>query len=475
MSDTERRGSEARTAGRASAGTRTPGDAAGSRPGAYYPCHDASVSHRMAPEWHGGGESAVLVTEATFDDQARLVGRVGISMLSVGTGAWRVIESMNAVARKLSLSCTVDAGLTSISYTCSRGAERTSASYSLPTTGVNTDRLDRLSRFVREFCERDDLTLAEAHAALDEICSMRGNYTPLQAGISSGAACAAFTFLLGGGPVEMLVSLVGAFVGNWVSRHLIDRRVSLVPNVMASVALACLAAVCGYLLLERLFGLSPLHESAYACAMLFIIPGFPLITGGIDLAKSDMRSGIERITYALVIITTATFTGWVVATLAGFTPDDLQGVALDPLVRALLRLAMSFVGVFGFSQMFNSTPRMAATAASIGAVSNTLRLELVDLAGCAPSLASFLGALVAGLLASAVQRRVGYPRISLTVPSIVIMVPGLYMYRAVYNLALGNSADGASWLFNAAFMVLALPLGLIVARALTDRRFRTTV
>ena len=112
MSDTERRGSEARTAGRASAGTRTPGDAAGSRPGACYPCHDASVSHRMAPEWHGGGESAVLVTEATFDDQARLVGRVGISMLSVGTGAWRVIESMNAVARKLSLSCTVDAGLT---------------------------------------------------------------------------------------------------------------------------------------------------------------------------------------------------------------------------------------------------------------------------------------------------------------------------------------------------------------------------
>lgn len=475
MSDTERRGSEARTAGRTSAGTRAPGDAAGSRPGACYPCHDASVSHRMAPEWRGGGESAVLVTEATFDDQARLVGRVGISMLSVGTGAWRVIESMNAVARKLSLSCTVDAGLTSISYTCSRGAERTSASYSLPTTGVNTDRLDRLSRFVREFCERDDLTLAEAHATLDEICSMRGNYTPLQAGLSSGAACAAFTFLLGGGPVEMLVSLVGAFVGNWFRRHLIDRRVSLVPNVMASVALACLAAVCGYLLLERLFGLSPLHESAYACAMLFIIPGFPLITGGIDLAKSDMRSGIERISYALVIITTATFTGWVVATLAGFAPGDLQGVALDPLVRALLRLAMSFVGVFGFSQMFNSTPRMAASAASIGAVSNTLRLELVDLAGCAPSLASFLGALVAGLLASAVQRRVGYPRISLTVPSIVIMVPGLYMYRAVYNLALGNSADGASWLFNAAFMVLALPLGLIVARALTDRRFRTTV
>ena len=30
----------------------------------------------------------------------------------------------------------------------------------------------------------------------------------------------------------------------------------------------------------------------------------------------------------------------------------------------------------------------------------------------------------------------GYPRISVTVPSIVIMVPGLYFYRAIYNLGI---------------------------------------
>ena len=53
---------------------------------------------------------------------------------------------------------------------------------------------------------------------------------------------------------------------------------------------------------------------------------------------------------------------------------------------------------------------MAATAGCVGAVANTLRLELVDLAGLAPAVAVFI--------------------------------------------------------------VLALPLGLIIARTLTDRRFR---
>lgn len=44
--------------------------------------------------------------------------------------------------------------------------------------------------------------------------------------------------------------------------------------------------------------------------------------------------------------------------------------------------------------------------------------------------AAFLGALACGLLAAIVRNRVGYPRIAITIPSVVIMVPGLYMYRA---------------------------------------------
>ena len=122
--------------------------------------------------------------------------------------------------------------------------------------------------------------------------------------------------------------------------------------------------------------------------------------------------------------------------------------------------------------MFNSSPRLAATAGVIGALANTLRLELVGLTTMPPAAAAFIGALLAGLLASLLGHWNGYPRIALTVPSIVIMVPGLYMYRAAYNIGLNSISVGAYWLTQATLIVLALPLGLIVARILTDPRWR---
>ena len=113
------------------------------------------------------------------------------------------------------------------------------------------------------------------------------------------------------------------------------------------------------------------------------------------------------------------------------------------------------------------------SAAVIGAISNTLRLELVDLASfCRLRLPHFFAAMTAGLLASAYKKHSGFPRIAITVPSIVIMVPGLYLYRAIYNLGMMNLSISASWFASATLIILALPLGLIFARIMTDKMFR---
>lgn len=433
-----------------------------------------AVLHHMRVRWHESiADGNLAVREGTLEERSAIVGRVGVMMLSVGTGAWRVLDSMDKIARTMGMVCTADVGLVSLSYTCMEGGRSHATSLAIPTTGINTEKLRMLEIFVREFEEHgSEMTLQEVHDCLDEIERLPGFYTPFQGGLSAGFACCAFTFLLGGGLPEMVCALVGALVGNWSRRLMLARHLSLVPNVMASVALDCCACIASYRLLEAALGLGVAHEAGYICAMLFIIPGFPLITGGIDIAKSHMRSGLERMAYALTIITVATFTGWIVAQCLGFRPADLVKVNLDSVTRCLLRVVFSFVGVYGFSQMYNSSPKMAATAGCVGAVANTLRLELVDLAGVAPAIAAFIGALTAGLLAAYAHRRMEYPRISVSVPSIVIMVPGMYMYRAIYCLATGGSAEGATWLFGAIFIVLALPLGLIVARALTDRRFR---
>ena len=102
--------------------------------------------------------------------------------------------------------------------------------------------------------------------------------------------------------------------------------------------------------------------------MLFIIPGFPFITSGIDMAKQDMRSGLERLSYAIMIVVVATLTAWLMALLLRLQPMDFLPLGLPVWARILLRLAMSFCGVFGFSLMFNSPVKLASVAAVIGAL-----------------------------------------------------------------------------------------------------------
>ena len=413
------------------------------------------------------------VTEASLTEKASIIGRVGIMLLSCGTGAWRVRSSMNALAEAMGITCTADIGLMSIEYTCFDGEEGFTQSLCLTNTGVNTSKLNRLENFIRDFeVEGKHMSGEQLHSFLDNIEKIHGLYSPIALGFAAAIACGGFTFLLGGGPIEMLCAFIGAGIGNFIRCKLSKHHFTLFLCIVSSVSAACLVYAGVLKIAELLLGISIQHEAGYICAMLFIIPGFQFITSGIDLAKLDMRSGIERLNYALIIILVATMTAWIMALLLHLQPVDFMKISLPVWGWILFRILASFCGVFGFSIMFNSPVRLAEVAAAIGAIANTLRLELVDIAKFPPAAAAFIGALTAGILASLIKNKVGYPRISVTVPSIVIMVPGLYLYKGFYNLGMMSLAVSASWFASAILIIAALPLGLIFARILTDKTFR---
>ncbi|MCC4388437.1 threonine/serine exporter family protein [Limosilactobacillus reuteri] len=441
----------------------------------FAPTEHLSDKHHMAIPWHDffTNDNFTPAYEANLVERAAIVGRIGLMMLSYGTGAWRVRDSMNTVARTLKMTCSVDIGLVSLEYTCMDAHHSYTQAISLPSTSVNTTKLSQMERFIKEFDQHgSEMTIGEIHSRLEEIANSKGNYAPYQVGLAAALACSAFVFLLGGGPVEMFCSFIGAGLGNYARRKMIDRHITLFAGVAVAVAVACLSYLLALSLMQLTFNVSSRHEAGYIGAMLFIIPGFPFITSGLDISKLDMRSGLERMTYAIAIITVATLVGWIVALMVNLRPENFQALPLSALMLFLLRLPASFCGVFGFSIMFNSTPKMASIAGCIGAIANTLRLELTDLTGIPAGAAAFLGALVAGLLASIVKRKIQYPQISITVPSIVIMVPGLYMYRAMYNIGLTSISLGTLWMTKALMIVVFLPMGLIAARILTDSKWR---
>ena len=328
------------------------------------------------------------------------------------------------------------------------------------------------------------ITVRQAHERLDLIERRKPLYSPLFSGFASAVACAAFVFLLGGGPYDMAGAFVGAGIGQWVRRQMLGRRINQFFATGVAVIIAALACV-GTLRLVGIFDPVALkHDTAYIGAILFVIPGFPLVTGGLDIAKLDFPSGVQRITYAFSIILVATLGGWAVARMVMLNPQGFEPMNLSPLLMAGLRMIAAFCGVWGFSVLFNSPQRMALVAAVIGALTDTMRLEMQDLLHVPPEMAAFLGAFLAGMLATVWRSSVrhgllpphlGYPRISLTVPSIVIMVPGLYMYRAMFYLGQFNTLNALDWAFRAFMVIICLPIGLVTARVLTDRSWRYDV
>jgi uncharacterized membrane protein YjjP (DUF1212 family) len=481
------------------------------------------------------------VTDAGIAAKASVIVRVGMLDLGAGTGSFRVREMMHRIAYPLGVHVRADVNLTDIEAACTDGKDRITEVVDLPTTGVNTERIWLLEHFAdwfnvnlgeesiyhakptvsEELVEQLDnpasrksamhavkqarreppkgqyaqhfdhvgvaavtggngITVRQAHDRLDLIERRPPLYSPWFSGLASALACAAFVFLLGGGPYDMVGAFIGAGLGQFLRRLLFAHRLNQFFVTFVCVALAALACT-GTLRMIGLFDPVALqHDTAYIGAMLFVIPGFPLITGGLDIAKIDFPSGIQRITYTFAIILMATLAGWMVATIVHLNPQGFEPLGLSPLVNGLFRLVAAFVGVWGFSVLFNSPQRMCLTAASIGAITDTLRLTIVDF-GVPPEAAAFIGALLSGLLASAWRSSVrrgwlpphlGYPRICLTVPSIVIMVPGLYMYQAMFQLGQFDTQSALDWAFRAFMVILCLPVGLAMARVITDKSWR---
>lgn len=431
-------------------------------------------AQHMPVMWHdiSHDDSDIPAINSPLDEKASLIGRIGLLFLASGAGAYRVRAAMNKISRALGVTCNADIGIKSVSYTCIQGKETCTNALSNRTTGVNTAKLNYLEMFCDGFTERvERYSIDSFHNMLDTIDHSGSNYAVWQLCLASGSACAAFAFLLGAGWIEMLCTFVAAAFGFLIRKILLNHSYTLFANVSAAVLVSCFTYIVLIKFVSSWLSVPADYRAGYICSILFIVPGFPLITGGIDIAKLDLKSGIERIVYAIMVVSVAALTCAFTASVLNYSPVDFSAYEMDGPVKLILRLVMSFIGVFGFSMLFNSTPKMALTAGLMGMVANCVRLILTDY-GLKLGLAAFIGAFLSGILASTVKRFVGiYPRITLTVPSIVIMVPGMFLYKGIHFLSIGDFEQGGIWLWKAIMIIASLPLGLVFARIFTDKNF----
>ena len=413
------------------------------------------------------------------DDELDLIRRSGAALragrlsLAAGTGSYRVKASMARLARAMGVERhEAHVTLTEITTTSHRGRSFRTEVTEVRAVGINADRLARLEVMVTDVEEQarasgTDAEPDDVERRLDAIASVPPLYAPLLNALWSGIACTAFAFLNNGGPVEVAGVFVAATLGQASRRALLHRGWNQFGVTMIAATIACFTYLGLVTALHGAGVLTTRHEAGYVSAVLFLIPGFALVTGALDLARLDFSAGLSRLTYALMILTSAALAVWGVSSVVGLAPLPPAPLDLTEPVLYSLRAIASFLGVLGFALMFNSPWRMAVAAACVGMVANVGRLAMVD-AGAAVQAAAAAAALVVGVLAAYLAPRIRVPRVTVAVPAVVIMVPGATAYRAVFALSEGDTVQALAYGVQAALVVVALSIGLAVARMLTD-------
>ncbi len=131
------------------------------------------------------------------------------------------------------------------------------------------------------------------------------------------------------------------------------------------------------------------------------------------------------------------------------------------LATMLIALVTSYLATLAFGVLLHAPSRALYWAALLGAVAQGCVTGL-QMAGVSMELAIFLGSMGASILAEICARRMKMAVTVFVTLSIIPLVPGLALYRAMASLAQGASQAGADMGVSAmiTFLMIALGVGM---------------
>lgn len=395
--------------------------------------------------------------------------RFGAMMLQAGDTAFRVRDSMTMLAGRLGIErLSVQIALDAMTATARRNGELVTIAREIGPPGINAWRISALDRLARE--ADAGLTSRGLAERLDVIEAAPPLRSIAIVAIGIGFASGAFSFLNGGDLLGTAMAAVAGALGQAFRALLLRRR----RNQFAVTALSAVVTAglyCIGIVSLGATGFGPGHAAGFIFSVLFLVPGFPLVASLLDAVQHQPVAALSRLFYATMILLAAAIGLSAVAAIAGLaaTPAAPTPYGIQPVTLALRALASLFAG-FGFAALYNSSARVVLTVGILSLLGNELRLALHDLGMPLPP-ATFFGALAVGLLASLAAARLQEPRITLTVPSIIIMTPGLYAFQTIVMLNQGEVLTALQAGANFCFVVGAMAMGLAAARFMTERRW----
>ncbi len=395
-------------------------------------------------------------------DAVRLSLLLGRILFSYGATAQRIQDSIACLARYL--GCKVE---TLVSYDAllitvnDREGFRTRLDSARGVAGLNLLGVTRVSQLLRE--------LSHSQPAAKELeqtlCAIRdaphSHRVALQA-LAAGCAGVGFCIVNGGDPASWLCSIVaGAFI-------FAMRRPLAAWKFNIHVTLFAIALAGSFLaaLLARLTK-SSTPAIALLAPILFLVPGVPMINGGIDVVRNHVTIGITRVGFALAV-TVALCLG--VGLTASIVPVQISSPILLPGAWGILLASVAgAVASAALACLNNGTLPLIALCA-LGGMTGRFVRALLTHGGLDLISASLIAVLCSTLVVVFIAERLRWPSVFAAVMAALPMVPGYFAIAGLYSLltfAAAQTPDpaqlsvGVQSLARAVFISVALVIGVI--------------
>ncbi len=316
--------------------------------------------------------------------------------------------------------------------------------------GINMDAISAISKLSWRAI-KEDYTLDQYEKELERIKNKKRNYSPWLTAIGAGLACGGFCVQFGCDWPAFIYSSIAAIAGfrlrAWLNSTGSNEYVNIAFAAFFSTLLACLSAYISLPVIESHIpsALIPFTHSdtpwhpLMACA-LFIVPGVPLINFVSDMLDSHISIGITRAVNTLMIVAAMSF-GIVIAIKVCGIDNFVKDLSMTPHNSYLAYAVAAAISAMGFSMIFN-IPRRLLWVVAIGGIIAVCTRNFVNLGPSNGNVGLdwglILGSLIGSSLISIICIKAVHifhtPHHCLSIPSVIPMVPGVLMYRALFAL-----------------------------------------
>ena len=310
---------------------------------------------------------------------------------------------------------------------------------------------------------RGEVTVPAAEERLRAIERTGGDPRSSLLVLSQGLVSASGAFFFRGSVSDVCTAgAVGLVVGALV---LLLGRVNATRRLV-DLLCATLAAFLATAIGTRVPGAHPYIVTL--AALLILLPGLSLTTATSELASKHFVAGGSRFAGTVVVLVTLGF-GAALGTQLGsrlFGSGVHQGLEPMSWFYAIPALLLSS---FGLGVYFRAERRDFAWVL-LGSGLTYVAIQIGARALGGVELGALFAAFVLGLSGSAVARIFRRPAAVVTVPGLVLLVPGSVGFRSVASLVEQDTISGIQTAFSMLVVAVAIVTGLLVANAVFPSR-----